>query len=272
MHPIRAEQLSAWFPEMKPQMRGRYFLTIVTCLLCLFSAPASATFTAYRFAQNYIVIGTDSREIGAWTDSRSSDRNCKITLLDDAHFFAGEGISRLLGQLSMDELAKRVFDANPTASTGDLAKKWVAESAAQLKQVYGGHPEAIPAQEPFPLTKGFFGEVRASGSAWSAGMVAMNQDRATWKLETVTDQGPRDDFLTQSDDRELAAQFDWRIPATENIDVDAATMRRLVQFVIENTAHSYVGGVPEVVALEYGKPVRWYAGADICGAKKELKL
>jgi len=40
----------------------------------------------------------------------------------------------------------------------------------------------------------------------------------------------------------------------------------MTQFVIDNTPYSWVGGVPEVVVLEYGKPPRWYAGGEICDA------
>src|ERR1700732_3555525 len=97
----------------------------------------------------------------------------------------------------------------------------------------------------------------------------MNPDRASWEQKKIINQGPRDGFTSQSDDRELAAQFlahDNPVMVVDNeiVDADAKTMQRLVQFVIEHTPHSYVGGVPLVVALEYGKGVHWYAGGDIC--------
>jgi hypothetical protein len=265
---LRVRIVRLHFPIPLILFRGAVFMLIV----CLSPVQATASFSAYRFAQNYILIGTDSRTTVNGLSFEDSD--CKTTILDDAHFFLVEGIDRITGQISMRDLAKRVFGGNPNASTGDLVEIWMAEALSQMKELDSRNPTAIPtAPAPLPLTKGFFGEVRAGGSAWSAGVVAMNPDHASWKRNKIINQGPMDDFTSQSDDRELAVQFaaDNRVMGTENIDIDARTMKNLVQFVIEHTPHSYVGGVPLVVGLEYGKGVHWYAGGDICREREPVR-
>jgi len=238
---------------------------------CVLPLPAAASFVDYRFGENYVVIGADSRMIDGTTMGRISDRDCKITILDDAHFFNGEGVRGFIDHpIGMAELARQVFDRHRNGSSADLLREWMVLAGKHIKDAYSKHQEDIPAIQAhgfLPLTKGFFGEVRPSGSGWSAGVISMNPDHA-WDQDTALNIKRRT-FTSQSDDAQLAASFfdTGPIVATESIDANAATMQRLVQFVIDNSPHSYTGGEPEVVVLEYGKPVHWYAGGDICGGK-----
>jgi hypothetical protein len=79
------------------------------------------------------------------------------------------------------------------------------------------------------------------------------------------DEGPRNQFFSTSEDRGLIRQFfDENQPATGDVQHDAAAMEGIVNYVIQRTRNPLVGGIPVVAVLEYGKPERWSAAAEVC--------
>jgi hypothetical protein len=247
-----------------------WWISALLFLGCFLPTHAWATFIAHWVADDYIVVGADSRSIG----NGASDRNCKIHVLDDNHVFTVTGINGGTDLISPSALANQILESNRKASTGDLTSQFLKLEKFDLVTYFKKHPEEMrpPIQfngKPVDIVvKPFFGMTASMGSSWSAGEISMDESRTTWKELTELNRKPVDAFISLSPDGELSNRFSAGRPQPSNDANSMATeMLGLIKFVIQHASKPGQGGEPEVVALEYGKPPRWYAGADICGAK-----
>jgi hypothetical protein len=246
-----------------------YLLWCITVVIALTnSGTALATFVAYRVGDDYIIVGADSRAL--LPSNEIMDRSCKIRVLDKTHLFSGEGIFSLTNHPSMPEVAKGVFDENPTATVKQLVKIWLSYEKLILISEFRNHPEdTLP--KGLAAVEGFFGQVRASDSAWAMGKLRARDDKKTdWQEDAILEGGPRNQFFSASEDRGLIRQFfEENHPPAGDVETDAAAMQRMVEYVIERAGKPLVGGVPVVAVLEYGKPARWFAGGAVCGDQQK---
>jgi hypothetical protein len=202
-----------------------------------------------------------------------ADQTCNVAILRDTHIFAYEQVNPSAPQVKLVNIAKDVLNVKPDASTSVLLKAWIASAKLELRDLSTkDSDEALKnsgndTPPRIPLTRGFVGEVKATGNRWSLAEIAMNREKTRWSDTMYLNQKPKNIFFSGGQHGDLIdkAFAENGMKLTEDMDSDATTMEQIIRFVIHHAPDpKTVGGVPIVVALQYGTGVHWFAGADQC--------
>ena len=243
-------------------------------LILILPMQVSAGFVAYRIAKTYIVVGMDS-----YSGFNPSDQTCRVAVSRDTHIFAYEEVDISAPQVRLVNIAKEVLNMNPDATTGMLLKAWITMAKLELKDLLTNNPvtnyqdKALKNNENgaltrVPLARGFVGEVKATGSRWSLGEIAkMGQVEAKSDDTLYLNQKPKNLFFSRGQHGNLIDRVfaEKGMKVADDMNSDATTMEQLIQYVIQHTPDpKTIGGVPIVVALQYGTGIHWFAGADQC--------
>jgi hypothetical protein len=235
-------------------------------LILVFPFQGSAGFVTYRISKNYILVGMDSH-----SGFNPSDQTCKVAVLHDTHIFAYEEVNPIVPQARLANIAKDFLNMKPDATTSVLLKAWITIAKLELRDLLNkksADPLKNNGQDSLtriPLTRGFVGEVKSTGSRWSFAELALNAGSGGDDTMYLN-QKPKDIFFSyQYGDLITRAFAENGMKVTEDMNSDATTMERLIQYAIQHAPDpKTIGGVPIVVALQYGTGVHWFAGADQC--------
>src|SRR5262245_30534030 len=170
----------------------RIFISFLTMFL-IFVLPlqASAGFVAYRIAKTYIVVGMDS-----YSGFDPSDQTCNVAVLHDTHIFAYEEVNTSAPRVRLANIAKDLLNMNPGATTSMLLKAWMTIAKLELRDLLTKDPDKVvqnngnDAVPRIPLARGFVGEVKASGSRWSLGEIAIGRLETNWNDTMYLNQKP----------------------------------------------------------------------------------
>src|SRR5207237_9147406 len=83
-----------------------------------------------------------------------------------------------------------------------------------------------------PLVRGFVGEVRAAGSQWSLGEIALEKERSEWMDKKYLNLTARNSIISNSKDRDLIhkALEENQMKVGDDMRSDATTMEEVIQF------------------------------------------
>jgi hypothetical protein len=228
---------------------------------------ANASFTAIIFNRNILVVGVDSRSIGA--DGRVvSDQRCKILALNDSTAFAALGYA----VYTADETAPvinawevaQARASEPNLDVTAAARKFAGSLVLKLNKT----PERTRPGDPIFLLGAFAG-LGAKKPMLSSVVIYNLNSGFVYTSPTTHDAFNK--IVTFGLDEAIALQI-TKEPAMRtlargdmpNAERLPAMIELLIQRAIDRQVSPDVGGNPTVLVIERGQRPRWHRKASEC--------
>jgi hypothetical protein len=228
---------------------------------------SSGGYAAVIFNKNVLVIGADSRVIGA-NGKIISDQRCKVIAVNDRTGFTALGYASYKSdeaapvidalEVARASAAKRDFDVAATA------RKFAGNLVAKLNDT----PERTRPSEPIFLL-GVFATPGAKRPTLSS--VAIYNLKSGFLYTTPTTQFDYNRIVTFGLDEALASEIADEPPMRalaraklRDVEKLPAMIELLIQRAIDREVSPDVGGNPTVLVIERGQRPRWHRKAAEC--------
>jgi hypothetical protein len=234
--------------------------------------------------KNYVVVGTDSRDVDLRTGNRVDDSACKVISLGGRTLFFELGVSR--GELSdgkiwsPQELARDVYRSSKQRDAENLSVAWGKAAYNWFSRLFPKNLAVATDTQDGRLVLGAFVnfQEKFTGIEVDELFYDVSRDKLSLKQSAFTQTGfagvgveLMQEFVHPlSSDRAFAAQVS---PSVE-LDPydDAKTIRAGIQFAIDNSTgpdHDKIHGPIDIAILRQGKTVEWVSRKHECYASDQ---
>jgi hypothetical protein len=248
------------------------------------ASGGSLAFWIVSRQKNYVVVGTESRNMDLRTGNRVDDSACKVISLGGRTLFFELGVSRgerSDGKIwSPQELAREVYRSSKQRDAENLSIAWGKAANNWFSGLFPKNLAFATDTQDGRLVLGAFVNFqdKFTGIEFDELFYDVTQDKLSHKQSAFTQTG----FagvgvgLMQEFAHPWSSQraFDAQVSPSVGLDPydDAKTIRAGIQFAIDNSTgpdHDKIHGPIDIAILRQGQKVEWVSRKDECYASDQ---
>jgi hypothetical protein len=244
----------------------------------------SLAFWVISKQNDYIVVGTESRNLDLRTGKPVDDSACKVIALGDRTLFFELGVSRgerTDGQIwNPQKLARGVYRSSKQRDAKSLSVAWGKAANNWFSGLFPKNLAVATETQDGRLVLGAFVnfQEKFTGIEFDELFYDIHRDKFSQKQSAFTQTG----FagvgveLLQEFAHPFSSQraFDAQVSPSFGLDPydDAKTVRAGIQFAIDNSTgpdHDRIHGPIDIAILRQGQKVEWFSRKDECYASDQ---